>query len=437
MPTLENPRVGQSPFIYGKGSASPPEKIIPIPMMVLEWGLRCIEIEKESTAPSHEELSPQELFSVPRYDCLGKFEREEQPMLRSLVLFVSALVLSACPAMAKTFYVGGCHAGGFPSVSDAVKSVPEGSVIGVCPGSQVGQVIISKSLTLQGLTINNGNEVNIVCCNEGTPIDAESQVLGLDLVPAIWVTAGTVNISNLQIDIDTGPGSSSGCTQLPAGIFYASGTSGTVNHVVVSVKAKNCGVGIAAENATVDNSSIKIENSYILTDNFGILMGSLQPEGVLPVLSNTITGNTITSRTHGILLFLSRGKVSGNNITITANIQQSYGILEAAPATIITDNIISVGLGTGVTIDGASATVTGNQINGWIGVDLGCTPETVTNNTIYAVAGLDHALATFAGTNTFLSTTTFVHRICEDAEPHLGRALAPLDIRDGNYGAKP
>jgi len=323
------------------------------------------------------------------------------------------------------------------SVFEAVKSVPEGSVIDVCPGSQVGQVIISKSLTLQGLTINNGNEVNIVCCTQGAATDTESQVLELDLIPAIWVTAGTVNISNLEIDVESGPGSSSGCPQLPAGIFYASGTSGTVNHVIISVKAKNCGVGIAGENATVDDSSIKIENNYINTDNFGILMGSLQPEGILPVLSNTITGNTTTSGTHGIFLLLSRGKVSGNNITITADTQESYGILEAAPATTITDNMISVGLGTGVTIDGASATVTGNKINGWTGVDLGCTPETVTNNTIYAIVGLDHGLATFAGKNTFLSTMTFVNRICKDAEPHLEQAFSPLDIRDRNYGTKP
>jgi parallel beta-helix repeat protein len=369
---------------------------------------------------------------------VNKFEQKEEPMIRSLLLFISALLLSACPAMAKTFYVGECHAGGFLSVSDAVKSVPEGSVIDVCPGSQVGQVIISKSLTLQGLTLNNSNEEHIVCCTQGTATDAESQVLGLDFVPTIWVTAGTVNISNLEIDIDSGPGSSSGCSQLPTGIFYGSGTSGTVNHVVIAVKAKNCGVGIAAENATVDDSFIKIENSYITTDNFGILMGSLQPEGVLPVLSNTITGNTITSSTHGILLLLSRGKVSGNNIAITAkNTQQSYGILEAAPATTITDNMISIGLGTGVIIDGASATVTGNKINGSVGVDLGCTAETVTNNTIYANVGLDHVLATFAGKNTFLSTYTFVNRICEDAEPRLERAFSPLDIRDGTYGTKP
>jgi Periplasmic copper-binding protein (NosD) len=333
-------------------------------------------------------------------------------MKRSLLLVVSALVLSACPALAKTFYVGRCHAGGFPSISAAVESVPEGSIVDVCPGTYAEQIIISKSLTLQGITSNNESEVEI-CCNANPEIDAETQVLGLDLVPAIWVTAGTVNISNVLVDNELG--GSKGCPQLATGIFYGSGTSGTMNHVAVSVKAENCGVGIAAENGTIDDSSIKIENSYITSDNFGILMGSQQPDGIIPVLLNTISGNTIVSAMHGILLLQSRGKVSGNNITVSGDGLSNYGILEAAPATTITDNVIS-GLGTGVMIDGASATVTGNKISEGVGIDLGCTAETVTNNTIMAYTlvgiGLNHVPANFTGKNTIVNTSTLINQIC-------------------------
>jgi hypothetical protein len=334
-------------------------------------------------------------------------------MKRSLLLLVSALALVVSPAMAKTFYVGGCHAGSFPTISAAVKSVPEASVIDLCPGAYAEQLIISKSLTLQGITSNNGDEVEI-CCIPGSEVDAESQVLGLDLVPTIWITAGTVNLTNILVN--TNLGSAKGCPQLPAGIFYASGTSGRMDHVVVTATAQNCAVGIAAENGTIDDSSITIENSYISSDNFGILMGSQQPQGIIPVLLNTITGNTIIGGMHGMFLLQSRGKVSGNNITTTSGASTStYDILEAAPATTIMDNTMS-GLGTGVVIDGASATVTGNKINAAIGIDLGCSVENVSDNTIFAYniegIGLNHVLDSFTGKNTFISTSRTINRIC-------------------------
>jgi hypothetical protein len=319
-------------------------------------------------------------------------------MTRSLLLFVSALVLATCPAMASTYYVGTCHTKSFPSISAAVSAVPAGSVIDVCPGNYVEQVIISKSLTLQGITSQNSLGSEIASFSGSV---AESQVLGLDLNPAIWVTAGTVNISNLLV---VSGADISSCSQFPTGIFYASGTSGTMDHVDVEVASAGCGAGIVAENDLALSSSIKIENSYIDSDNFGILMGSQQPEGVLPVLLNTITGNTITALTHGMLLLQSRGKVSGNNIVGSDPKENiSYGILDAAPATAITDNSIS-GIYSGIIIDGASATVTGNRLNvSGIGIDLGCTLGTVTGNTIVAYhIGLNHTPATFTGKNIFM-----------------------------------
>jgi hypothetical protein len=227
-------------------------------------------------------------------EVLRCYIQEAKPMIRSLLLFVSALALAACPAMASTYYVGTCHAKSFPTISAAVSAVPAGSIVDVCPGLYSEQVIISKSLTLQGIAYQNDSGAAV----ESSGSVAETQVLGLDLIPAIWVTAGTVNISNLSVVSYSVPT----CPQLPTGIFYASGTSGTMNHVDVFAGENGCGegAGIVAENATPHSSSIKIENSYINTGNFGIIMGSQQPEGVLPVLLNTITGDTITGVTRGI-----------------------------------------------------------------------------------------------------------------------------------------
>jgi Periplasmic copper-binding protein (NosD) len=344
---------------------------------------------------------------LPRSD-LKKTNGKEEPVTRSLLLFVSALVFAACPAMASTYYVGRCHEGeSFPTISAAVSAVPAGSIVNLCPGFYSEQVIISKSLTLQGIAYQNTSGAAV----ESSGSVAETQVLGLELIPAIWVTAGTVNISNLSVVSYSVPT----CPQLPTGIFYASGTSGTVNHVSVAAGNNACGegAGIVAENATAHSSSIKIENNYIDTDNFGLIMGSQQPEGVLPVLLNTITGNTITAQTHGMLLLQSRGTISANNITgSNPKDDTSYGILDAAPATTITHNSI-VGTYTGIAINGASATVTGNRIDvSTTGIDLGCTLGTVTGNTILANIGLDHTPATFTGKNIFMLTPEMISGGC-------------------------
>ena len=206
-------------------------------------------------------------------------------MIRLLVMVVSALAWTAWPAIASTYYVGTCHAKSFSTISAAVSAVPAGSIIDVCQGYYTEQVIISKSLTLQGITIQNTSGATVASFSGSV---AATQILGLDLIPAIWVTAGTVNISNLLVVSSSE--NPSGCSQFPTGIFYASGTSGTVNHVYVEAGGQSCGAGIVAENATAHSSSIKIENNYIDTDNFGILMASReQPEGIVPVLLNTIT----------------------------------------------------------------------------------------------------------------------------------------------------
>jgi hypothetical protein len=163
-------------------------------------------------------------------------------MKRSLLLFVSTIAFAACPAMASTYYVGTCHTKSFASISAAVSAVPAGSIIDICPGIFKEAVIISKSLTLQGVTSQNTNAVDI-CCAQGS--DAESQVLGLELIPIIWVTAGTVNLSNLEVAASLGV--ASGCPQLPTGIFYASGTSGTINHLLVwAHRGVNCGAVFVA-----------------------------------------------------------------------------------------------------------------------------------------------------------------------------------------------
>jgi pectin methylesterase-like acyl-CoA thioesterase len=77
------------------------------------------------------------------------------------LLFV--LAVCAYPAAASTYYVGTCKSGSFATISAAVNSssVAPGSTVEVCPGTYNEQVIISKPLTLRGITANNSSGVYI------------------------------------------------------------------------------------------------------------------------------------------------------------------------------------------------------------------------------------------------------------------------------------
>jgi hypothetical protein len=335
-------------------------------------------------------------------------------MKRFVCLFLFGLSLSVSSAMGATFYVGTCHSGSFSTISAAVNAVPAGSVINVCLGEYDEQVIISKSLTLQGLSSQNPDEAKVIGFGNGST--TQSLVLGLDLQPTIWIKSGTVTISNLHVSA-SGPGASS-CPLLPTTIFYASGASGTVDHVtsLASTSTNQCAVGIWAENASLDASSIKIENSFIQADNFGIVSAGQQAEGFAPVLANTITGNTIDHTAHGIYLFQTRGKVSGNDIFYADGegiSDSAYGIYQNANATIITGNSFS-GLYYGVIIAAPFATVTNNKIIQVVtGIDLGCFANgTVSGNIIDGDTGLLHAPSTFSGKNTFFLTPDVIQGGC-------------------------
>src|SRR5208282_16472 len=154
--------------------------------------------------------------------------------------FWPALMLAVnVPLQALTYEVGGCKTGksyvNFTTISAAVIAVPAGSTIEVCPGVYSEQVTITQPLTLKGINFNNANRSvitindpagallapNVTSLTTGQPFYA--QVLVQNLNPA-----GLVNLTGITVD-GTG-GNTEKCSvgsSLLAGIFYASGTSGT------------------------------------------------------------------------------------------------------------------------------------------------------------------------------------------------------------------
>ena len=90
---------------------------------------------------------------------------------------------TALPALAATVVVGTCMPTkvSYDSMTDAVEGVPAGSIIQVCPGVHAEQVVISKSLTLKGITVGNSGYPVITPPPGGLVTNA----YGLN-VPSFW-----------------------------------------------------------------------------------------------------------------------------------------------------------------------------------------------------------------------------------------------------------
>jgi hypothetical protein len=160
--------------------------------------------------------------------------------LHFALLFL-VLVLAAQPLVAVTYYVTHqptllCTSSKSPysifiTIQEAVTQVPAGSTINVCPGTYPEQVVISQPVTLRG--VSYGGQSQVVIAMPSTPLAQTSSIYfsSVSSVAAqVQVTAGPVNISNITVD---GTAESSNCPSdsYYFGIFYSSGSSGTVDEV--------------------------------------------------------------------------------------------------------------------------------------------------------------------------------------------------------------
>jgi len=349
------------------------------------------------------------------------------------------VALAACnfPLAAQTFYVGTCKSGSFPTISAAVNSssVTPGSTIKICAGVYTEQVIISKDLTLQGLDgisnvleSNPGGGSGAILESPGSfevtfsPVFSNRFLSRIEIAPIIWVTAGTVNIQNVSV---LGTGVALPCCATEVGFYYASGASGTLNHVGFLDQAQAPAVGIWAENANNSQTSVTIENSYSYA---GIVAGSSVP-GKLAV---KITGNQVSlaQPEEDSFLILFDGiyvyQVSG---TVEANFISERGPADAGDAGIEVDGNAATDVTisgnsiqttnpwdpgdlvhveddwTGIIIDVDGATIKSNKISGaGVGINMGCHAATVSGNTIMlALSAFQNVPKGFTGVNSLFN----------------------------------
>jgi hypothetical protein len=252
-------------------------------------------------------------------------------------LAVLAIPVASAPLQALTYEVGGCKTGksyvNFATISAAVVGVPAGSTIEVCPGVYPEQVTITQPLTLKGIAFNNANRSVIIIYNpSGAPLvpnvtsieagPVYAQVLVQNVIPA-----GPVNIIGITVD---GAGGGAGCPTL-AGIFYASGTSGTVNEVTTRNQlTPGCffasGNGIWAENGAGPDQTITVENSSLHNfDSTGI-------QAISEQFPSTLTATI-------------KGNFASNFVDVTVQHDRAQGIQNIGAASAITGNLITSGFG--------------------------------------------------------------------------------------------
>jgi hypothetical protein len=363
-------------------------------------------------------------------------------MLRHRLLLATLATLSLVtvqPLLAATVQVGGCkpNLANYPTISAAVAGAPSGSTIDVCPGTYAEQVTITERLNLTGVANGTANQASITVPSTGLvqntisffgePVAAQVLVLG----------PGPVNITNITVD---GTGGDMGCSSWLAGIFYASGSSGTVNRVRASNQIDaTCGVGIWAENGGSSSYTVTVQNSTVYSaDSVGIFAGS----GATPTLTANLNNNVVNAS--GAVAAIDSDSVNGNSQIHGNDVSNSiFGVYDISTINVQANSVLGAtygiflgnggaasgnkvsGSSNGVLLGAGGATVSNNTImsSTAAGVELGCFSATVNGNLINdAPVGVDAAPAAI-GSNTFANTATTITNGCAAA------ALAARTVR--------
>lgn len=324
------------------------------------------------------------------------------PKIKTLVLLCLITLFVASSASAGTYAVGSClpNLPSFPTISLAVGTAPAGSIIRICPGTYPEQILINRSLNLQGVSSGNSDQP-IITVPQASPSGGPGLVpnvvsqdtitfLGGNFPFAAQILVQTttpVFISGITID---GSGGSMSCTAAPyiwlAGIFYASGSSGTINHVTTRNQFdQGCGTGIWVENATTPFLNVTIQNSSVHDFDFaGIFLGTPGMDSWLnaTVRNNHVNqgvGKGVNNPTTGIFSAFIAGNVVGNVVTGS---DTCIANLSSAPLTTVLNNNVA-DCGTGISSGYDGGTVFHNQIsNSSTGIDLQSNNVSATGNSV-------------------------------------------------------
>jgi len=307
---------------------------------------------------------------------------------------------------AKTRIVGQpgtpCPKATYTQITDAVVAAAPGDVIEICPALYPEQLIISKPLTLRGLTVNGVGRVLLQ-----PSLAAGFGGLSFEAVIAVTNT-NNVTIENLAIDASMN--TVSGCAGASlAGIHYYN-SSGTVeNNAIFGAQVANpqsCGLlpasgfGVEVDADQPGSFSVTVEHNSIhdYTRNGVYVTGS----GVTAQIEdNTISGVGPSSGANQFGVWILNGAVGliKRNV-ITEGLCGTLSLMDCVnlrsegitlravgDGTVVDKNVIS-NAQSGIFINGVNdISVTDNQISNIVGADgidmQGTSNSLIDGNTIF------------------------------------------------------
>jgi hypothetical protein len=289
-------------------------------------------------------------------------------------------------------------------------------------------VTISQALNLQGVADSNLDEAIITIPSGGLTTVVPS-IFGGNVAAQILVQAtGMVNITNITTD---GAGGDQGGVNSLVGIFYSSGSSGTVTRVRTRNQiSTGSGVGVWAENGGNTNARFAVQGSSIHdADSAGIVVGATSSLNV-DLRDNFVSPNATSS--FGILAAGASGNITDNDLiagiagifdesnglTINGNgiSSMQFGVVLLAAGMLQSNDIMNTV--TGVSLNAPGSTLQGNRFteSSTAAVEFNCNAANVSHNTINdALVGLSDVPAGFNGTNTFANTGTVTTDGCPAA----------------------
>ena len=184
----------------------------------------------------------------------------------SLFLVVLVACFAVQAAQAAKVAVGTCRSDlvNFPTIQGAIDSSPAGTTIEICPSNYQEQLLITKSLTLEGIGPATQDAVVIFPPAAGLAANTSDPRGSVAAQILVQAATGPVTISSLTVD-GTGNKDSSDDVR---GILYQD-ASGVVNHVAVRNELPNdaasgaqSGQGIFVETIS-GTATLTVENSSV------------------------------------------------------------------------------------------------------------------------------------------------------------------------------
>ena len=282
---------------------------------------------------------------------------------------LACMVMMSFPlaALAKTVQVGGCltHVSNYSTIQEAVTAVDPASTILICPGSYPEQIVISKPLTLRGITSGNSANPTITVPSGGLTASVTLLSNGVTMYYQVLAQgSGTdqINIENIAVN---GNGNLVGNKGWLSGIYYRAASGSMERLAVFNQIGNGLGFGIFLESGGPPNlSTISIINNSIHDfDNEGIRSnaGSTPPSLTVEIKDNSVVMNnsaTLYSSANAIDID-GVGQISGNSLASPSLI---HGGIAGYSGLTISENTIQ-GFQGGVMVLGNNNTITTNRIS--------------------------------------------------------------------------